>query len=390
MVTMGRHARDEAQPAAVAGEGAVVVSIESVHKVFSDSQVALRSIDLDIAKGEFVTILGPSGCGKTTLLRILAGLEQATSGRVLLDGVDIVDVPTNKRPMSMVFQSYALFPHLSVFDNIAYGLRASGIGRSEAADRVGVVLSIMDLVGLEDRYPGQLSGGQQQRVALARSVVVRPQLLLLDEPLSSLDARLREQMRSELRRIQRQLGITSVYVTHDQAEAMALSDRIVVMSDGKIEQVGTPEQIYREPVSLFVADFIGKANVFQAPVVRREAEMLRVEIFGVEVSIDDPGGIGEEATVVVRPEDFEVVAFSRPNDYHPRRVAGFVEAPGWLRSVEYFGSSSHLAVELFDGSLIAIVENHTAGKGPSRLPSPGDGVLIRVPATCLRVVKATT
>lgn len=390
-------------------EPAVSVSIQKLSKRYRSGHEALRSIDLEIAQGEFLTILGPSGCGKTTLLRILAGLEPTTSGRVMVDGVDIGDVPPNKRPMAMVFQNYALFPHLSVLDNVAYGLRASGVSKAEIVDRVGVVLSIMDLVGLEDRFPDQLSGGQQQRVALARSVVVRPKVLLLDEPLSSLDARLRDQMRSELRRIQRQLGVTSIYVTHDQSEAMVMSDRIVVMSEGSIEQVGTPEEIYRSPSSLFVASFVGSANVVRAPILGREDGLLRVEVFGVATLVSGPdsagpdsadqdsadqdsaapsfrGSKGTTATVVMRPEDFQVSSLENPNGHAASLSEGFIEVSGWLRSAEYLGASSHLGVELFEGSLISVVANHTASHGPDKLPIRGQGVLLRVPVSAIRAV----
>ena len=287
-----------------------VVEVIDVQKIFDSKRgrhEALKSVNLKIEDGEFLTILGPSGCGKTTLLRILAGFETPTRGDVLLDNEVITNVPPNHRPMAMVFQSYALFPHLTVHDNIAYGLKIAKVPKSEIAERVEVVLSIMDLAGLGDRLPTQLSGGQQQRVALARSVVIRPRVLLFDEPLSNLDARLRDQMRSELRRIQQQLGITSVYVTHDQTEAMAMSDRIVVMSEGHIEQIGTPEAIYRRPESLFVADFIGKANVLPSKVIDANGTTATVDMIEVAVPVESTGQRGETVIVIIRPEDIEPI-----------------------------------------------------------------------------------
>lgn len=373
-----------------ANDAPVAVRVANVQKIFDTSRgrhEALSSVDLDIFDGEFLTILGPSGCGKTTLLRILAGFEQPTRGDVLLDGKVITDVAPNSRPMAMVFQSYALFPHLTVFDNIAYGLKIAKIPKAEISERVEVVLSIMDLVDLGDRLPSQLSGGQQQRVALARSVVVRPRVLLFDEPLSNLDARLRDQMRSELRRIQRQLGVTSVYVTHDQIEAMAMSDRIVVMSEGHIEQIGTPERIYRQPESLFVADFIGKANVLAAAVVERDHGTANVEVLGVEVVVATEEAARETVTLVLRPEDVSIAPLESPNDHRSSIDNGVIEVAGWLRASEFVGAATHLTIELCDGNLVDCVEHHTAHFGPSSLPQEGTGVLASFPAAALRAVK---
>lgn len=382
---------ETAAKAFVNGEsGAAAVEVAGVQKIFDSNRgrhEALKSIDLKIKDGEFLTILGPSGCGKTTLLRILAGFETPTKGDVLLDGGVITHVPPNKRPMAMVFQSYALFPHLTVFDNIAYGLKIAKVPKQEITERVDVVLSIMDLVGLGDRLPTQLSGGQQQRVALARSVVVRPRVLLFDEPLSNLDARLRDQMRSELRRIQQQLGVTSVYVTHDQTEAMAMSDRIVVMSEGNIEQVGSPEDIYRRPESLFVADFIGKANVLPTQVIAREGSDVTLEVMGTSVVVESPHEPGETAMVVVRPEDVAIVPLASPNDHEIVVTDGILHVSGWLRAAEYLGAATHLTVELGDGSLLEAVHHHTASSGPSELPNVGSGVVASVAVEALRSVR---
>lgn len=241
------------------------LSLRNIVKAFTDrsGKGVVRAVDdvsLDIRSGEFLTLLGPSGCGKTTTLRLIAGFEAPTSGVILLDNQDITQQPPNKRDMALVFQNYALFPHMSVFDNVAYGLQTRGLSKQVLTEKVLEALRLMGLEGLDKRHPNQLSGGQQQRVALARSLVMEPRILLFDEPLSNLDAKLRVQMRSEIHRLQRRLGITSVYVTHDQIEAMALSDRVVVMNKGNIEQIGTPSEIYRYPTTRFVADFIGRAN----------------------------------------------------------------------------------------------------------------------------------
>ena len=287
--------------------------LEHINKVFpagSTAQVqAVQDMNLAIEKGEFVTLLGPSGCGKTTTLRMIAGFEFPTSGRILLDGSAINEVPPNKRDMSMVFQSYAVFPHLKVFENIAYGLRVKRLREQEVRSRVGRVMAMVKLEGLENRAPGELSGGQQQRVALARALVMEPKVLLFDEPLSNLDAKLREQMRGEIRRIQRELGITSVYVTHDQREAMTMSDRIAIMNEGVLQQVGSPTEVYQRPASTFVADFIGRANFADGVVMSASQEGCSVAVFGRTLHL--PGrreglSAGRRVVLVVRPETLTV------------------------------------------------------------------------------------
>jgi len=292
------------------------LSLQDLHKQFparggGGDVVAVNHVDLDIEQGEFVTLLGPSGCGKTTTLRLIAGFEFPTSGKIILDGKDVAPLPPDKREMSMVFQSYAIFPHLSVFENIAYGLKIKKMPKKDIRQRVAQVLELTELAGLENRAPNQLSGGQQQRVALARAFVMEPKVLLLDEPLSNLDAKLREQMRVELRRIQSQLGITSVYVTHDQVEAMALSDRIVVMNQGRIEQVGKPWQVYRKPASEFVANFIGRANFVDGEVQRVAGDRLVVKALGGILDIPQPQDErrpGEAVRLVMRPEAIKLDA----------------------------------------------------------------------------------
>ena len=271
--------------------------------------IAVNEANIEIEPGEFVTLLGPSGCGKTTTLRMIAGFEFPTQGRIILDGSDITDLPPNQRDMAMVFQSYAIFPHLSVYENIAYGLKVQRLSKGVIREKVSQVLSLTDLEGLENRAPNQLSGGQQQRVALARALVMEPKVLLLDEPLSNLDAKLREQMRTELRRIQQTLGITSVYVTHDQVEAMALSDRIVVMNAGRIEQISPPQLLYQQPATAFVADFIGGTNFLQGQISAVQDDSLDIDVLGQTLTVPHPGQTyhpGDAATLVIRPEVIQV------------------------------------------------------------------------------------
>jgi iron(III) transport system ATP-binding protein len=285
------------------------LKLENIVKTFPDrsGSSVVRAVDdvsLNIHNGEFLTLLGPSGCGKTTTLRLIAGFEMPTSGRILLEGQDITPQPPNKRDMALVFQNYALFPHMSVFDNVAYGLQTRGLPHNQIKDKVQAALSTIGLQGLGDRRPNQLSGGQQQRVALARSLVMEPRILLFDEPLSNLDAKLRVQMRSEIHLLQRRLGITSVYVTHDQIEAMALSDRIVVMNKGKIEQIGTPEDVYHYPTTRFVADFIGRANFLPVNVEAAQANVARVSVLGKTLEVPARFDLSPKAavTAMLRPE----------------------------------------------------------------------------------------
>jgi iron(III) transport system ATP-binding protein len=282
---------------------------------------AVDDVSLHIDKGEFVTLLGPSGCGKTTTLRLIAGFEVPTRGHISLDGRSLDSVPPNRRDMAMVFQSYALFPHLTVFENIAYGLRLKKLAAADMRRQITEALRLTELSGLEQRAPNQLSGGQQQRVALARALVMAPKVLLFDEPLSNLDAKLREQMRAEIRRIQQTLGITSVYVTHDQAEAMTLSDRIVVMHRGRIVQIGTASEIYRQPASTFVADFIGRANFLPTHVVGTSPEGdLDLEVLGHVLRLPRPHSPprpGARLTLLARPE---AILVGRCGDGYPGRV----------------------------------------------------------------------
>ncbi len=279
--------------------GAPYLRIEGLSKRFGSFE-ALRDVSFEIAEREFVCFLGPSGCGKTTLLRAIAGLDIQSSGRIEQAGVDISVLPPTERDFGIVFQSYALFPNLSVERNVAYGLENRGVGRREVARRVRELLDLVGLPEQIDKYPAHLSGGQQQRVALARAIATSPGLLLLDEPLSALDAKVRVHLRHEVRQLQRRLGITTVMVTHDQEEALSMADRIVVMNHGVIEQVGTPEQVYREPATVFVADFIGTMNFLPGTLV--EAERVRVGSLQLACR-ETPARVGSEVTVALRPED---------------------------------------------------------------------------------------
>ena len=339
------------------------LSLVELTKTFSNTVsdvTAVDHINLDIRPGEFITLLGPSGCGKTTTLRMIAGFEDATSGQVMLDGENMVAVPPNRRPMSMVFQSYALFPHLSVRENVAYGLRLRKKSAEEIKEEVDIALAAMNLTAMADRAPSQLSGGQQQRVALARAMVVRPKVLLFDEPLSNLDAKLRVKMRVEIRRMQKRLGISSVYVTHDQSEAMAMSDRIVVMNSGRIEQVDTPEEIYLHPASVFVADFVGRANFVPAQAQEvGEDGMAEIEALGQKIRVHSSEGAkeavreGKETVVLVRPESMRI----QPTDEKPATLTGSL---GQVVTSIFYGETVEYEIETEFGSLVCVVSDPRA------------------------------
>ena len=294
--------------------GDVVVRFENLVKVFAEgTKREVRAVDdfsLSIDRGDLVTLLGPSGCGKTTSLRILAGFENATTGSVYIDEQRVNDIPPQRRNTAMVFQSYGLFPHMTVLENVAYGLKVKHIPKRTAAKMVTEVLNLVGLDGLEKRSVAKLSGGQQQRVALCRAIVTEPQVLLFDEPLSNLDAKLRKGTREQIRRIQQDLGITSLYVTHDQAEAMSISDSIAVMSEGKLQQLGNAEEIYAKPANRFVAGFIGEANLIPADVVTASIESIHVRMLGTEIDVVQQGDAfapGDAVEVVVRPEAVDLV-----------------------------------------------------------------------------------
>ncbi|WP_316233202.1 ABC transporter ATP-binding protein [Bradyrhizobium sp. SZCCHNPS2010] len=274
------------------------LSLDRVGKSFGPN-TAVEEFSLAVSKGEFVSFLGPSGCGKTTTLQMIAGFLDPSHGTIHLEGKDLVAIPPAKRGLGIVFQSYALFPHMTAAENVAFGLEMRKVARKEREERVRAALALVGLAGYEDRHPRRMSGGQQQRVALARALVIRPSVLLLDEPLSNLDARLREDMQIELRQIQRNLGTTTILVTHDQIEAMSLSDRIVVMSKGRIEQIGTPQEVYERPASAFVAQFLGKTNEFAASIDRSGST---AKLVAGSWSTPAPAGLSGVVTVSIRPE----------------------------------------------------------------------------------------
>lgn len=283
------------------GSKAAPVRFEGVSKVFGKDVIAVDTIDLHVDAGSLVTLLGPSGCGKTTTLRMIAGLEMASSGRILIGGRDVTKLPATDRDVSMVFQSYALFPHMTVLENVKYGLTFSGFGKEEARSRALHGLDLVGLQGFDNRLPSELSGGQQQRVAVARALVLEPQVLLFDEPLSNLDAKLRRQVREDIRAIQQDLGLTVIYVTHDQEEALAVSDQIVVMRNAAIAQIGTPRQLYDAPNDRFVADFIGEANLIDCEIVAVEGETATIDIDGYQHKLPARGLAQGPATLAVRP-----------------------------------------------------------------------------------------
>ena len=334
----------------MSGAGGVTVDLEACAKTFGDGTRALEPLTLAVARGETVVFLGPSGCGKTTLLRIIAGLETPDAGgRVLFSGTDVTRVPIEQRNVGMVFQSYALFPNMSVAENIGYGLKIRGVGAKERAARVAELVELTGIAGLEHRRIDQLSGGQRQRVALARAVAVRPSVLLLDEPLTALDAALRDRLRGELDRLLRMLGITTVYVTHDQAEAMALGDRIVVMRHGTIAQVGSPRDIYFAPVSRFVAEFVGAANILEAT-----AENGHLLLPGGRLRL--PNAAAGPVVAMVRPEAIGIVA------------ADGAELGGRVDAVSFVGDRQRLIVSgAADRALTVDVANGVAVKAGERV-----------------------
>ena len=281
-----------------------IIELKHITKNFDDNFTAVDDFNLEVQRGEFVTFLGPSGCGKTTTLRMIAGFEMPTEGEILLNGKDISKLPPNKRPINTVFQRYALFPHLNIYDNIAFGLKLKKLPKAEIEKKVKKALEMVDLEGFEDRRVQTLSGGQQQRIAIARSLVNEPEILLLDEPLGALDLKMRKEMQLELKEMHERLGITFIYVTHDQEEALTMSDKIVVMSEGRIQQIGTPEDIYNEPQNAFVADFIGDSNILDGIMI----EDRLVEILGAKFECVDVGfGKNKPVDVVIRPEDIDLL-----------------------------------------------------------------------------------
>lgn len=331
-----------------------LLRIRGLSKSYDDTQI-LKGIDLDIYDGEFLTLLGPSGCGKTTLLRLIGGFEMPDTGSMQLDGVDITSLPAEKRPINTVFQQYALFPHMSVFDNIAYGLKLKKVPKDEIKIRVKEALEMVQLEHTINRRPQDLSGGQQQRIAIARAVVNRPKMLLLDEPLSALDAKMRVQMQSELKRLQRELGITFVFVTHDQEEALSMSDRIAVMKAGEFQQIDSPIRIYESPANLFTANFIGETNLFKARVLEISDSRIKVEVTeqkdGFHPVRDLPRPkfevqVGQSINLLLRPEDIRVYYLNEGYD-------GLV---GYVVDSAYKGSTLDSVIKLENGNMVKASE----------------------------------
>jgi len=356
------------------------VELKGVSKSFGPVR-AVQESDVIFEEGSFTTLLGPSGCGKTTILRMVAGLEAPTTGDIEIGGRRVNDVPIHKRNLGIVFQNYALFPHKTIAQNIAFGLKYRNVSKADANEKVKNALDIVRLPGVEDRYPAQLSGGQQQRIALARAIVIEPDVLLLDEPLSALDANLREELRVELKMIQHRIGVTSIFVTHDQSEALAMSDRIIVMSAGRVEQQGTPEQIYNMPVTEFVADFIGTANLL-------DAEVTQANDTAVECTVSDFGTltlprekapaleVGSPGKLVVRAEKLKLLRNgAAPSD--------FVSSPGRVEATDYQGQIVRYFVRVGDLQLQAVgmIQDHPISEGTEVL------VCLR-PEECVALRKA--
>jgi len=346
------------------------VELKKIEKHFAGGVVAVDAIDLDVPDGAFVTLLGPSGCGKTTTLRMVAGLETPTGGEIQIKGKRVNETPIHQRNLGMVFQNYALFPHKSIFDNVAFGLKYRGVSKADIETRVKRALDIVRLPGVEGRFPTQLSGGQQQRIALARALVIEPDVLLLDEPLSALDANLREEMRGEIKAIQQRIGVTAIFVTHDQGEALAMSDLVVVMNKGRIEQRGAPAEVYEHPRSEFVANFLGNANFVSGTVAAVDGKRVSVALAdGARIDVADAARAvqaGEAVNVIVRAEKIEL---------------GGGNLAGTIAAVDYLGSTARYDVVLTGGQKVTALA--TIRDGARRV---GETVSLAIAAEHCRIL----
>jgi spermidine/putrescine transport system ATP-binding protein len=357
--------------------GGGAIQLRGLTKSYADVP-AVRGIDLDIEAGEFFSLLGPSGCGKTTTLRMVAGFEQPSGGEILLDGHDLVQVPPHRRPVNTVFQSYALFPFLDVWNNIAFGLRYQDVSKDQLNRRVGEALERVRMNAFARRRPAQLSGGQQQRVALARALVLNPSVLLLDEPLGALDAKLRKDLQVELKELQQSVGITFIYVTHDQEEALTMSDRLAVMNDGRVEQVGPPEQVYSAPDTAYVAGFLGSANVLDVQILGAEGDAVACSLGPLRIRcVGEPRpGPGK---VVVRPERISLSALDSMPSNGQNAFRGIVER------VVYLGPSTHVVVSLTDGQSLLVSVPNLIGPASTWYPQ-GSDVSLTFPPDAARLL----
>lgn len=353
------------------------VELRNISKSF-DGHPAVHEVTISVARGEFFSLLGPSGCGKTTLLRLIAGFEAPESGEILIEGIPVTGLPPRRRDVNLVFQHYALFPHMTVYKNVAFGLEMLKLPKTEIDQRVRQALELVQLTGLESRYPKQLSGGQQQRAALARAIVTEPKVALLDEPLGALDLKLRKAMQLELKALQRRLGLTFIHVTHDQEEALAISDRIAVMHTGRVLQIGTPEEIYECPATRFVADFIGEANLFEGAICALAGSHATVAVNGVEFKASlrrtgDPQ-VGDAVVIALRPEK---IVLSRQQMSQEDN-----SFPGWIESSLYLGTDIRYTVKLSDRLRLTVRKPNQA----DGLFHEGEQVYLSWPATSSRVL----
>jgi putative spermidine/putrescine transport system ATP-binding protein/spermidine/putrescine transport system ATP-binding protein len=350
----GEQTDNEEEEADLAqNEQSPAVHLRGVRKTFG-KVVAVEKMDLDIEDGTLVTLLGPSGCGKTTILRMIAGLETATEGDIYIKGKRVNDVPIHKRNLGMIFQNYALFPHKTIFDNVAFGLKYRNVSKDEVREKVKKALEMVRLPGVENRMPSQLSGGQQQRIAMARAIVIEPDVLLMDEPLSALDENLREEMRREIDNLQQMLGVTTVFVTHDQREALSMSDKIVVMKDGRTQQEGSPEEVYNYPSNHFVADFLGHSNFFPGSIIEKSNGKVQVRLEdGNQFSVLHPGDWADEESIelVIRAQKFKVGA---KGEKPPEPDMNVLD--GRIKDRSYMGGEVSYFVELESGTVIHAIE----------------------------------